>query len=194
MRQNGVRVVLTLAALVARERLETAATWAQPVVTKSEIGFPEELVNWEPRHGNPVFTAAGAGHWDDKIRERGWILREGDKYRMWYTGYDGKRDDIKLLGYATSNDGIHWDRSPKNPLVRDHWVEDMMVVRKGGKYYMFAEGEHDNHAVMLTSPDGLDWTWEGELDVLAADCTTPRPRPCGTPTVWVEGGTTAATK
>jgi beta-1,2-mannobiose phosphorylase / 1,2-beta-oligomannan phosphorylase len=70
--------------------------------------------------------------------------------------------------------------------VRDHWVEDMMVVRHGGTYYMLAEGEHDNHAVMLTSCDGLNWKWEGELDVRAANGKGPAKRPCGTPTVWIE--------
>jgi hypothetical protein len=193
VRQNGVKRVLALVALAAL-LITTGgtATLAQAVVTKTaadDVAFPAELVNWAPLLGNPVFTAEGAGHWDDKIRERGWILREGDEYRMWYTGYDGKKDDVKLLGYATSKDGIRWNRSAKNPLVRDHWVEDMMVVREGGTYYMFAEGEHDNHAVMLTSADGIAWKWEGELDVRAADGRTPGPRPCGTPTVWVEGGT-----
>jgi len=191
MRQNGMNLVLALAALVAGQWIANAAAWAQAVATKTETGFPKDLVDWAPRVGNPVFTAAGAGHWDDKIRERGWILREGDLYRLWYTGYDGKRDDIKLLGYATSTDGIHWERSPKNPLVRDQWVEDMMVVRDGDTYYMFAEGDdvkRDNHAVMLTSPDGINWKWEGELDVRAADGKTEGPRPCGTPTVWIENG------
>jgi sucrose-6-phosphate hydrolase SacC (GH32 family) len=123
-----------------------------------------------------------------KIRERGWIMREGDAYRMWYTGYDGEKDGTRLLGYATSKDGIHWNRSPRNPLVRDHWIEDMMVVREGATYFMFAEGEHDNHAVMLTSPDGIDWKWEGDLDVRAADGKSVALRPCGTPTVWFEKG------
>jgi beta-1,2-mannobiose phosphorylase / 1,2-beta-oligomannan phosphorylase len=188
MRQNGVSVVLALAALVAGQWVGGAAACAQAVATEREVRFPAGLVNWSPRNDNPVFIGAGVGHWDDKIRERGWILREGNVYRMWYTGYDGKRDDIKLLGHATSTDGIHWTRSPKNPLVRDHWVEDMMVVHEGGTYYMFAEGEHDNHAVMLTSPDGIDWKWEGELDVRASDGKSPAKRPCGTPTVWVEKG------
>ena len=53
---------------------------------------------------------------------------------------------------------------------------------------MFAEGKHDNHAEMLTSKDGIDWKWEGQLDVRAADGKTPAKRPCGTPTVWVENG------
>jgi beta-1,2-mannobiose phosphorylase / 1,2-beta-oligomannan phosphorylase len=164
------------------------ATATPPAKTASAVEFPPELVNWSPRPGNPVFTAAGPGQWDEKIRERGWILREGDTYRLWYTGYDGKREDIKLLGYATSPDGLHWTRWPKNPLVRDHWVEDMMVVRHKGTYYMFAEGQNDNHSVLLTSPDGIDWKWEGELDVRAANGKNPAKRPCGTPTVWVEKG------
>jgi hypothetical protein len=150
--------------------------------------FPPELVNWISRPGNPVFAAAGPGHWDAKIRERGWILREGDTYKLWYTGYGGSSEDIKLLGLATSPDGMHWTRSPRNPLIRDHWVEDIMVVRHKGTYYMFAEGEHANHVVMLTSPDGMDWKWEGELDVRLANGREPAKRPCGTPTVWIENG------
>src|SRR4051794_37665073 len=54
--------------------------------------FPPELVNWKPWPGNPVFTAEGAGHWDVKIRERGWILRDGNAWQLWFTGYDGTRE------------------------------------------------------------------------------------------------------
>ena len=150
--------------------------------------FPPDLVSWRPRANNPVFIAAGLGHWDVKIRERGWILRDKDGYRMWFTGYDGNRDSRKLLGLATSPDGLKWTRSPKNPLVRDHWVEDVTVIEEKSNYYMFAEGEHDNHAELLTSPDGLTWTWQGELEVRAADGRTAAKKPCGTPTVWVENG------
>ena len=60
----------------------------------------------------PVFNGAGPNHWDAKIRERGWIMREGDTYHLWYTGYDGTREGIKLLGYATSADGRTWTRWP----------------------------------------------------------------------------------
>lgn len=72
--------------------------------------FPHELVEFVPGKRNPVFTAAGAGHWDARIRERGWILKEGDQWRMWYTGYDGTREGQKMLGLATSPDGIRWTR------------------------------------------------------------------------------------
>ncbi len=158
-----------------------------PAATTAD--FPPELVNWSSRPGNPIFTAEGPGHWDVKIRERGWILREGDLFRLWFTGYDGTRESIKLLGYATSRDGVHWTRSPKDPIYRDHWVEDMCVIHRGDTYYMFAEGANDNHAEMLTSKDGIDWKWGGLLDVRRTDAKQMARRPCGTPTVWVEGNT-----
>jgi sucrose-6-phosphate hydrolase SacC (GH32 family) len=90
------------------------------------------------------------------------------------------------LGYATSLDGVHWTRSAENPLCRDRWLEDMMVVKRGDTYYMFAEGPDRNHAEMLSSRDGVRWKWEGALDVRLADGTQPAERPCGTPTVLVE--------
>jgi hypothetical protein len=56
-------------------------------------------------------------------------------------------------------------------------------------YYMFAESENDNHAEMLTSKNGMDWTWIGPLDVRQANENRIARRPCGTPTVWVERDT-----
>jgi hypothetical protein len=168
---------------------EPSALAASEPRTGTDREFPPELVTWSPRQGNPIFTAGGPGHWDVKIRERGWILRDDNQWRLWFTGYDGSRESIKQLGYATSHDGIHWSRAAMNPIYRDHWVEDMCVVVHDDSYYMFAEGAKDNHAELLTSKDGIDWKWVGPLDVRKSDGKTESRRPCGTPTVWVEGDT-----
>lgn len=161
---------------------------AQQPLAKSAT-FPREITHWSPRQGNPIFTAEGPGHWDAKIRERGWILREGDIYHLWFTGYDGTREGVKKLGHATSPDGIRWTRSSNNPLSGDHWVEDMMVVKQSDTYYMIAEGSQNKYSVMLTSKNGEVWTWKGRLDVRMADGKRPVDEPVGTPTVWVENGT-----
>jgi predicted GH43/DUF377 family glycosyl hydrolase len=116
--------------------------------------FPPELVQFTAHKTNPVFAAA-KGQWDSRIRERGWIMIEDGVYKLWYTGYDGP-DGLRMLGYATSKDGIEWTRHPKNPLVKDEWVEDMMIVKNAGKYWMFAEGRHDR-AHLLVSENGIDW-------------------------------------
>jgi hypothetical protein len=150
--------------------------------------FPPELTRFHAAEGNPIFTGAGAGAWDVKIRERGWILREGDAWHLWYTGYDGTPDGIRLLGYATSPDGLKWTRHPNNPLIRDHWVEDMMVVKHAGTYYMFAEGLND-HAQLLTSTDRVDWTRRGTLDIRQQHGQPLSDGPFGTPTAWRENDT-----
>lgn len=129
----------------------------------------------------PVFVAQ-PGAWDAKIRERGWIMQDGGLWKLWYTGYDPEQQPVTMkLGYATSKDGVQWSRAEKNPLVSDYWVEDMMVVKREGTYYMFSEGSQDQ-AQLMTSPDGIQWTRVGTLDVrLKAGEPIPA-GPFGTPT------------
>lgn len=164
------------------------ASWAlgqEPVGEK----FPPELVRFVPYRANPVFTAA-KGQWDAKIRERGWIMKEGDIWKMWYTGYSGLGEDggLRMLGYATSPDGIAWTRHAKNPLYTKHWVEDMMIVKHAGKYYMFAEGK-DDRAQLLVSDDGLAWSRIGQLDIRKQAGEPIPDGPFGTPTAWLENDT-----
>jgi len=154
----------------------------------AEPMFPPELVSFRAVKLNPVFEAAGAGHWDVKIRERGFILREGPLWHLWFTGYDGTRSGTKQLGYASSNDGVHWKRHKSNPVYRDHWVEDMMVVKQGKTYYMFAEGRNDV-AHLLVSTDAVHWTRRGALDVRLKNGKKIPPGPYGTPVGWYEKGT-----
>lgn len=149
--------------------------------------WPAELTRFEPAGKAPVFKAA-AGQWDAKIRERGWILKEGDVWKLWYTGYDGSKDGIRRLGLATSRDGVDWQRHPGNPLVKDQWVEDMIVVKHRGVYWMFAEGK-DDQAQLLRSDDGVKWERIGQLDVRTTNGKPITPGPYGTPTAWVEGDT-----
>jgi hypothetical protein len=154
--------------------------------TSAPEAFPSELVSFAQQGNGPVFEAAGPGHWDAKIRERGWVLREDDGYKLWYTGYDGTPTGRRMLGLATSPDGITWTRHPDNPLVRDFWVEDMMVAKDGDRYLMFAEGENDR-AQLLTSMDGVRWERVGRLDVRLASGEPIPDGPYGTPTVFRDG-------
>ena len=147
----------TICCLMTTLLIQSAATGAEKETrTSADEPFPTELVDFTPAKQNPVFAARGKDHWDVRIRERGWILRDGNRYQMWFTGYDGTRDGLKMLGYATSKDGFKWTRHPGNPIYRQHWVEDMMVVKRDGTYYMFAEGRNDV-AHLLTSQNGIDW-------------------------------------
>ncbi len=149
--------------------------------------FPAELVDFVPYEHNPVFTGTGTDTWDRAIRERGYILKEGNTYKMWYTGYDGNDSSPKYLGYATSGDGIHWERYPGNPVFDQYWTEDVFVVKHQGSYYMVAEGVNDV-AHLLTSPDGIHWENQGDLDIRKVNGQPIDPGPYGTPTLWLEDG------
>lgn len=151
-----------------------------------EPAVPPALTQFQSYGGNPVFSGAGPGHWDAKIRERGWILREGNEWRLWYTGYDGTKEGRRRLGLATSNDGLHWQRFGDAPIA-DEWIEDMMIVPHEGRLYMFAEGEGDQ-AQLLVSDEGVRWDPRGPLDVRLKNGEPIPPGPYGTPTAFHEAG------
>ena len=151
-------------------------------------GFPKELVDWIPYEGNPLFAGTEQGSWDDQIRERGFILREGALWRLWYTGYNASRGGSMALGYATSPDGVRFTRQSASPAFDSVWTEDVFVVPEAGGYSMFAEGTHDV-AHRLSSTDGVAWREEGALDVRTRSGAPLSPGPYGTPSVVVEGGT-----
>lgn len=166
---------------------------SQPVADKSSgdstvvitDSFPDAMVKFVPYETNPVFGGTGGETWDKKIRERGFILFEDSVYKMWYTGYKVDNEP-KFLGYATSADGIRWNRYKNEPIFKKKWTEDVFIVKNEGVYYMYAEGDKDV-AHLLTSKNGIDWEEQGDLVILKANGDTI-PGPFGTPTVWVEDG------
>jgi beta-1,2-mannobiose phosphorylase / 1,2-beta-oligomannan phosphorylase len=150
--------------------------------------FSSELTSFGPGTREPVFAGTGTDTWDQKIRERGWIMHDAGGWRLWYTGYNDARSPSRFLGLATSPDGVTWTRWPGNPLTRDGWVEDVSVVRRGTTLFMFAEGQ-DDIAHWLTSPDGVRWTEQGAIDIRLANGQPIPQGPRGTPAVWLEGDT-----
>lgn len=168
------------------------ASWLVLIGCSSALAaeeFPSELVRWVPDPVHPVvFRGAGEDAWDRKIRERGWIRFEEGRFHLWYTGYNEDRSPLRLLGYATSADGVLWTRDPANPIHDASWVEDMCIVRHEQAYYLFAEGR-DDIAHWLTSTDRIHWTERGPLDIRTTAGEPLSPGPYGTPTVWVEGDT-----
>jgi predicted GH43/DUF377 family glycosyl hydrolase len=163
------------------------STESKDILAASPL-FPSEIVDFVSHKDNPVFKGTGSNTWDENIRERGYILREEDGYHLWYTGYREGKDAEMHLGYATSPDGISWTRYKDNPIFDESWVEDVMVIKSGSLYYMFAEGRNDV-AHMLTSADKIHWKDHGSLQIRYTNGQPLSEGPYGTPTVWIENGT-----
>ncbi|GAB3012951.1 hypothetical protein GCM10027185_04270 [Spirosoma pulveris] len=159
-----------------------------PLNNPAAPAFPAELTTFSASPANPVFTGTGADTWDQKIRERGYILYEDGLYHLWYTGYREGTNQTRSLGYATSPDGLTWTRYKGNPIHASSWVEDMSVVKYGTTYYMFAEGQNDV-AHLLTSTDRIHWLERGPIDIRYTNHQPLSAGPYGTPTIWQEKGT-----
>jgi predicted GH43/DUF377 family glycosyl hydrolase len=179
-----VMVLLVACKEAAKNSNVSLVTKTAIILAQDSEPFPSELVDFKPHTGNPIFTGTGTDTWDQNIRERGFILKEGDIYHMWYTGFRTERETLSL-GYATSTDGLNWERFTGNPVFSESWTEDMMVLKVDDTYHMFAEGRNDV-AHRLTSTDRVNWADHGSLDIRQKDGSPLSEGPYGTPTVWYE--------
>jgi len=154
------------------------------------------LVNFAPSPGAPVLSPGAAGSWDENIRERGWFMYDNGAYHAWYGGWQGQYNrsipQLVKLGYAYSADGVNWTKYAANPIHSQHWTEDIVVVKDGNTYYLYAEDEHtgDGDGAFIdlyTSTDRINWTRYGT--VLSPSGNGWEESDVGTPTVWKEGNT-----
>jgi beta-1,2-mannobiose phosphorylase / 1,2-beta-oligomannan phosphorylase len=167
---------------------ELSATDGQAAAGGLWQGAP---VLWTAHSGNPVLSAGPPGSWDENIRERMWVIHDAGRFHGWYGGWKGKYNKNTLnlvhLGYATSEDGIHWTKYPRNPVFSERWVEDVCVVKSGDTYYLYGEDETENKTVihLLTSTDGVKWTPRGNVLEKTADSDWEGGW-VGTPLAWRE--------
>lgn len=103
-----------------------------------------------------VLSKGPIGSWDEDKVGRPAVLLEGGVYYLWYDGLSKGR---RHVGLATSTDGIHFTRSPQNPLFLDAGAVDvkrvqdtLVMLREAGDGTYFA-----------TSLDGLCWIDRGKL-------------------------------
>lgn len=97
---------------------------------------------------------------------------EKNSYRMWYSG--GEKYECDSIGYAESEDGIHWNKYNKNPIFtadkNKFWealkTEACCVVREQDYFYMFYLGISADRTASIgiaRSRDGITG-WERHPD------------------------------
>ena len=106
-------------------------------------------IEWEKRPNSPVLDLGASGTWDDNHVGFCTVLSDGTNYQMWYTGHDGSNYRI---GYATSSNGIEWEKHPDNPVLdmgeNGTWDDsDVMaptVLLDGTEYKMWYNGMYSH--------------------------------------------------
>jgi predicted GH43/DUF377 family glycosyl hydrolase len=123
-------------------------------------------VHWTKYASNPVF-GPGIGAWESGGPLGCSIMRVQGEYKMWYIGYNAAFT-VSQVGYATSVDGITWNRDTvNNPILTvggaGQWDGKSLfssnVFRVGSLYYMAYVGANISGTIegtgMATSLDGI---------------------------------------
>lgn len=102
---------------------------------------------WE-KHLEPVLAKLPSHPWEcAKVGGCDVKFKADGSYEMYYIGYQNV--DVARICYATSKDGIQWNRSEDNLLIspsRNRFDSDACykpaVVEHGGKQYLWYNGRH----------------------------------------------------
>jgi predicted GH43/DUF377 family glycosyl hydrolase len=134
---------------------------------KEEIGYASSSdgKSWTKHASNPVLEVNTPGSWDDSYVGGPTVLFHDAIFHMWYYGWGPTSGNVYQIGYATSADGISWDRSDLNPvLTPSGWEhprnQDPCVIIMDGTYHMWYSGKYvfQWEIGYATSADGIDWT------------------------------------
>ncbi len=120
------------------------------------VATSQDGINWTKYANNPVITEGDLLDWDGFSVATPTVLFKDGKFEMWYSGVsnfdlqDNKIDTVKL-GYATSEDGFNWIKSPHNPVLhtysppytsfetRGPWAPSVRYLSASDSYYLWYE-------------------------------------------------------
>jgi len=122
---------------------------------KIQIGLAtsEDGYNWTKYEGNPVLSFGAEGEHDDMWVATPGVIKKDDHYEMWYSTFSSLTGFSKLhIAFATSNDGISWNKHLDNPLFdtytepydsivdsRGPWACDVIFDNANSEYMMWYE-------------------------------------------------------
>jgi predicted GH43/DUF377 family glycosyl hydrolase len=126
------------------------------------------LDSWSRLSNDPIISPRGDGWESAGTFNPAVIVHEG-KVVMLYRAQD--RNGTSRLGYAESNDGIHFERfpepvfSPEADYEKDGGVEDPRLVKFGDTYYLTYTGynKKDAQLCLATSKDLRHWERQGVI-------------------------------
>jgi predicted GH43/DUF377 family glycosyl hydrolase len=122
-------------------------------------------INWTKHASNPVFKKNTPGNWDDLHVGEPTVIFHNAMFHMWYQGLT-LTSGLFPIGYATSADGISWQRSESNPVMTPlpGWEnprnQDPHVILVDSTYHMwYSAGDNICHWEIgyATSADGINW-------------------------------------
>lgn len=143
--------------------------------TRHAIGYTESSNGYQWSGPRIVVTPDSAVAGQIEVNRTSVLLRDG-LYHLWYTGQSTGHSQIY---YATSLDGIAWQRSSAQPVLIPalDWEKSAVMApdvlwddekKEFRMYYSAGEQYEPDCIALATSEDGIAWTKRGR-PILAAD-------------------------
>lgn len=140
---------------LARVESKDGIRWGEPTIV---LG-PNPRTEWEEDINRPV------------------VVKRDDGYHLWYTG---QAKDHSWIGYATSQDGLQWERRSERPVLSPEQPWEKVAVMcphvewepDRGEFRMWYSGgdQYEPDAIGLaTSRDGLNWVKHSGNPVFQGD-------------------------
>jgi hypothetical protein len=145
MDNKFIRNVVTLLTVII---LTSTAQYAQvakyPALSENIIVLPGDSAKWDYNKTHTLSV----------------VEADKDGYKYWgYYGlsYYGGDPALRKGGLARSNDLIHWEKYPGNPIIPHDCRWPSVILYKNVFYMFYAEYDADNDSriVLLTSKDGI---------------------------------------
>lgn len=163
------------------------------VAMMKDDGVYKMWFSWRPKKSIAYVTSNDGIHWSEPIivlspdeespdqwekdLNRPGVLKKDGVYHLWFTG---QADGRSRLGYATSDDGIHWKRVRREPVLESEepwekvavmcphvlWDDQAKLFRM---WYSAGEQYEPNALGLATSPDGVHWTKDRRNPIFTAD-------------------------
>jgi len=132
--------------------------------SKYVIGEAEsnDGINWTINNNNPLLLPESTANIDEKIIVEPAVVKN-DLYRMWYNS--GNNQGNYWIRYATSNDGIYWQKHPDYVIKGEYpfeakGVTNPFVIFENGRYQMWYSGWGNGISWSINyaeSIDGINW-------------------------------------
>lgn len=88
-------------------------------------------VTWKRYSDDPILPLGPKGSFDSEAACVPMVVKSGNLWKMWYTGSQNRKESINIC-YATSSDGIHWNKHSENPVlstIKDSQWETGVISR-----------------------------------------------------------------
>lgn len=178
-------LLCVLAGMVAAAALAQGYVSPYPVEDKSQLFVDQVLVRDAHRVSftlhpgrkhpeNPILKADRA--WEGwRVEIYGNVIRDDAEgvFKMWYLGEETKAFPNYAVYYATSKDGVHWEKPAVGTVTTDVYPEHNIIAADiilpsvmkdeadpdpGRRYKMIGWDQKRAAYHTWTSPDGLHWT------------------------------------